>query len=210
MASLFYALADAEELPPDSKELDTVLSNVEDLESYAAKKRYAERNLEHLSSGSSRVVYLTSKNTVIKLAKNDKGIAQNKVEANPKMKSKYLNDVLRHAKDYSWIETHFLDKITEKTFRELTDLNFKDFGDAISYGLRKVSDDDEEKPESFDEVSKSDIYREMERIGKEFHLLPGDLSRISSWGHKGKTPILIDAGLNRKIFDTYYDDSSST
>ena len=48
---------------------------------------YAEANLQHISSGSSRVIY-KSGDKAIKLAKNDRGVAQNKAEANPKMKSK--------------------------------------------------------------------------------------------------------------------------
>lgn len=207
---MFYSLAAGEELPPDSDDLKTVLSNIEKLETYNARKNYAERNLKHLSSGSSRIVYLTPGKTIVKLAKNDKGIAQNKAEANPKMKSKYLNEIIGCAKNYSWCETYYLDKITEKEFEEMTDLKFNDFGDSIRYGLRNVSGNtDKEKPENFDEVSKSDIYKELKDIGEKFKLLPGDMARISSWGTKDGRPILIDAGLTRDIFDEFYEDSSS-
>lgn len=209
-ANMFYSLAAGEELPPDSDDLKTVLSNIEKLETYNARKNYAERNLKHLSSGSSRIVYLTPGKTIVKLAKNDKGIAQNKAEANPKMKSKYLNEIIGCAKNYSWCETYYLDKITEKEFEEMTDLKFNDFGDSIRYGLRNVSGNtDKEKPENFDEVSKSDIYKELKDIGEKFKLLPGDMARISSWGTKDGRPILIDAGLTRDIFDEFYEDSSS-
>jgi len=144
------------------------------------------------------------------LAKNDKCIAQNQAEANPKMKSKYLNPIISCAKNHSWCETHFLDKITVKDFEEMTGLNFDDFGLAIRYGLRNVSGNtDKEKPEHFDEVAKSDIYREMKDIGEKFKLLPGDMARISSWGTKDGKPILIDAGLTRDIFDKFYEDSST-
>src|SRR6185369_16062136 len=102
-ANLFYSLAAGEELPSDSDDLKVVLSNIEGLETYNARKNYAERNLKHLSSGSSRIVYLTPSKTIIKLAKNDKGIAQNKAEANPAMKSKYLNKIINCAKNYSWL-----------------------------------------------------------------------------------------------------------
>lgn len=209
-ANMFYSLAAGEELPPDSDDLKTVLSNIEKLETYNARKNYAERNLKHLSSGSSRIVYLTPGKTIVKLAKNDKGIAQNKAEANPKMKSKYLNEIIGCAKNYSWCETYYLDKITEKEFEEMTGLKFNDFGDSIRYGLRNVSGNtDKEKPENFDEVSKSDIYKELKDIGEKFKLLPGDMARISSWGTKDGRPILIDAGLTRDIFDEFYEDSSS-
>lgn len=209
-ATMFYSLAAGEELPADSKDLRQVLRNVEELETYNARKKYAERNLKHLSSGSSRIVYLTPSKTIIKLAKNDKGIAQNKAESNPQMKSKYLNEIISCAKNFSWCETHYLDKITEKEFEEMTGLKFEDFGDSIRFGLKDVSgNSDAEKPENFEKVAKSDIYKEIKDIGEKFKLLPGDMARISSWGTKDGRPVLIDAGLTRDIFDEYYEDSSS-
>lgn len=209
-AFYFYKLATAEKLPANSKDLSTILTNLHDLDSYSARTEYAEKNLKHLSSGSSRIVYETPKKTILKMAKNDKGIAQNKAEANPKMKSKYLNEILSHAGNYAWIETHFLDKITTKQFEEMTGLKFEDFGDAIRYGLKKVSgNSDLEKPENFEKVEKSDIYKELHRIGSEFKLMPGDLARISSWGTKDKHPVLIDAGLTADVFEEFYEDHSS-
>lgn len=209
-ANIFYSLASEESLPKDSDDLKEVLSNIEKLETYTARKKYAERNLKHLSSGSSRIVYLTPNKTIIKLAKNDKGIAQNQAESNPEMKSKYLNKILGFAKNHSWLETIYLDKITEKDFKEMTGIKFDDFGDAIRYGLKSVSDNsDLEKPSAFEEISKADIYKELKDIGEKFKLLPGDIARISSWGQKEGRPILIDSGLTRDIFDEYYEDSSS-
>jgi hypothetical protein len=209
-ANMFYSLAAGEELPADSDNLKTVLSNLEGLETYNARKNYAERNLKHLSSGSSRIVYLTPGKTIIKLAKNDKGIAQNKAESNPEMKSKYLNPIISAAKNHYWLETHYLEKITEKEFEEMTGLKFEEFGDSLRYGLQDVSGNkDKDKPKDFEKVSKSDIYKELKDVGEKFKLLPGDLARISSWGTKDGRPVLIDAGLTRDIFDEYYEDSSS-
>lgn len=209
-ATMFYSMAAGEELPSDSDDLKVVLSNLEGLETYNARKKYAERNLKHLSSGSSRIVYLTPQKTIIKLAKNDKGIAQNEAESNPKMKSKFLNQIISYAKNGSWLETHYLEKITEKEFEQMTGLGFEDFGDSLRFGLKGVSGNkDAEKPENFDKVSQSDIYKELKDIGERFKLLPGDLARISSWGTKDGRPVLIDAGLTRDIFDEFYEDDSS-
>jgi hypothetical protein len=205
-ATLFHSLAAAEELPANSNNLKEILKNIEKLETYHARKKYAEKNLKNLSSGSSRIVYLTPEKTIIKLAKNDKGIAQNKAESNPKMKCKYINKIIKHAENYSWIETHFLDKITTKEFKKLTGLDFDDFGEAIRYGLKNVSGNtDKPKPENFEEIEKSDIYKELKEIGKKFKLMPGDLARISSWGTKDNKPILIDAGLTKDVFERYYE-----
>ncbi len=207
-AEMFYLLA-SEKLPEDSKDLKVVLNNLDSLETYQARKKYAEKNLKHLSSGSSRIVYEDSDGTIIKLAKNDKGIAQNKAEANPKMKSKFLNEIIDYSKNYVWIQTHFLKKIKVGDFEKMTGLDFNDFGDSIRYGLKSVSGNTADKPKSFDEVSKSDIYKEMCRIGKKFKLMSGDIVRISSWGVKDDNPVLIDAGLTKDVYEDFYEDSSS-
>jgi hypothetical protein len=210
LATLYYALAKEEESPANSKDLSTILENLEQCDTYAARKEYAEKNLKHLSSGSSRIVYLTPKKTIVKVAKNEKGEAQNKAEANPKMKSKYLNPILGHANNYAWIETHYLDKITTKDFEKMTGIKFDDFGEAIRYGLKSVSGDTgKEKPPNFDKVEKTDIYQEMKRVGQKFQLMGGDLARISSWGVKEGHPVLLDAGLNATVFKKYYESSSS-
>jgi len=209
LTSIFYALATGESLPSNSKDLATILKNIEELENYNSRKKYAEKNLKHLSSGSSRLVYLTPGKTVIKMAKNDRGIAQNKAEANSKMKSKHLNKILSQAKNHSWIEVPYLEKITEKDFEKMAGFSFEDFGQAIRYGLKTISgNSDKEKPKNFNEVSKSSLYKDLVKIGKQFKLMPGDLVRISSWGCKNDIPILIDAGLTKDVYDTFYDSSS--
>jgi len=211
-ANIFYSLAAEEELPTNSDDLKTVLGNLEKLETYNARKKYAEANLEHLSSGSSRIVYLTKNKTVVKLAKNDKGLQQNEAEreASAKCHSKFLNKVLNYAKDYSWVEVPFLEKITEKEFEEMTGQKFSDFGDAISYGLRDISgSSDKKEPKNFKEVQKSEIYKEIKDIGHSCKLLPGDLSRISSFGEKDGHPVLLDAGLTLKIWEQFYEENST-
>lgn len=206
LVDLYYVIASTEKLPENSDDLQIVLKNIEKLETFQARKKYAEKNLDHLSSGSSRIVYKSPNRTIIKMAKNEKGIAQNKAESNPKMKSDFLNKILGHAKNYSWIETKYLDKINEKDFKKMTGIDFSDFGDAIKYGLKEISSSSKKKPKKFEEVEDSEIYKEMKRIGEKFKLMPGDIARISSWGTKGKKPILIDAGLTRDIYEEFYED----
>lgn len=208
LAYSFCSLATGEKLPEDSKDIKVILSNLEKLETYQARKKYAEKNLKHLSSGSSRIVYLTPDKTVLKLAKNDRGLAQNKVESNPKMKSKYLNKILGHAKNNAWIEVDYLDKITTKDFEEMTGLDFDEFGESLRYGLKSVSgNSDKDKPENFDKIEKTKIYKEMKDLGKKWKLMPGDLARISSWGTKDGKPVLIDAGLTKDVFEEFYESS---
>jgi len=210
-ANLYYSLASSEDLPANSKDLKTVLKNISNLETYTARKNYAEKNLKHLSSGSSRIVYLTPEKTIVKMAKNDRGLAQNEAEKNAsKLNSKYLNKTLNCANNYTWIEVPFLEKITVKDFKNMTDIDFDDFGEALRFALKKISGNtDKEKPEKYEEVSKSSIFQEIRDIGKRLDLMPGDLARISSFGKKDDHPVLIDVGLTRKVFKDFYEDSSS-
>jgi hypothetical protein len=182
-----------------------VCSELESLETFADRIKFAKKHLKHLSSGSSRVVYLTPQNTILKLAKNDRGLAQNKVESNPKMKSKFINKVKGFAKNHEWIHMEYRDKITTKQFEKMTDIPFKEFGDAIKYGLRKLtSKPDRKEPKNFDSIKSSKIYKEFLRLGEEFQLMPGDMARISSFGEHDGHPILLDAGLTKNIFDEFY------
>ena len=187
-----------------STPLPEILKELSSLETFKDRVDYAEKHLKHLSSGSSRVIYTTPDDQVLKLAKNERGIAQNKAEGNPKMVSKYINKTLKQDKDGIWKISPFLDKITEKEFEELVGVPFKDFSEAISYGLQDVSGNSHEKPKGFEKVEKTEIYKELISIGKKWDLMPGDIGRVSSWGVVDGHPILLDAGLTSAIYKKYY------
>ncbi len=195
LAKLFHSVdrffklaAESEELPEDSKDIKKVLKNLSKIETHSVRVEYAERNLDHLSSGTSRVVFtLPGKKEVLKLAKNDRGIAQNEAEAG--LTCKYVNKTLQACPNDYWKTSPFLDKITEKEFEELTGANFKDFGEAIEYELKDVSGSKVDKPK---------------KLGRKHDLMPADMSRISSWGKIDGHPTLLDAGLTREIYDEFY------
>lgn len=205
LANHFCKLAtESEELPANSKDVATILKNLSSLETFKARVDYAEKNLDHLSSGSSRVVYtMPGKKEVLKLAKNDRGVAQNKIEA--KLKCKYINKTTKACSEGCWKISPFLDKITEKEFKELSDIDFEDFGEALSYGLKDVSGTSAKKSKNFDEISKTEMYKDLVKCSKEYDLMPGDLARISSWGQIDGHPTLLDAGLTREIYDKFYE-----
>lgn len=195
---LFHKLATGK---PSEEE---ILKELSSFETFKDRVDYAEKNLKHLSSGSSRVIYVTPSDEVLKLAKNDRGVAQNKAEGNPKMKSKFINKTLKQDNDGIWKISPFLDKITEKEFEKMVGVPFKEFGEAISYGLQSISGNSHDKPKGLAEVEKTEIYKELVRLGKEFKLLGGDIARISSWGVCDGVPVLLDAGLTKEIFDEFY------
>jgi hypothetical protein len=180
-----------------------ILQQLSSLETFKDRIDFAEKHLAHLSSGSSRIIYLTDDKQVLKLAKNERGIAQNKVES--KIKSSFVNETTKSDKNGIWKLSPYCDKITEKDFEKLTNVSFKEFGQAIEHGIS-----DEKKPKDFDKISKSDIYKEIIRLNKEYKLLPGDLIRISSWGVNKGVPVLLDAGLTRNVYDEFYTTKEKT
>ncbi len=183
--------------------LDRVLKELSALETYKERVAFAEKHFEHLSSGSSRIIYLTDDKQVLKVAKNDRGIAQNKVEV--KVHSPNVNKTTKSDKDGIWKLSPYCDKITEKEFEKLTGVAFKDFGEAVGHGIN-----DDKKPKNFDKIAKSAIYKEVIRLNKEYKLLPGDMVRISSWGECDGKPVLLDAGLTRDVYDRYYTTKEKT
>jgi hypothetical protein len=185
--------------------LPQVLVELSKIETFTDRIAFAEKHLEHLSSGSARLIYKTADGQVLKLAKNDRGIAQNRVEADPKMTSKFINPTTKSDKDGIWKLSPYCDKITEKEFEKLTGVPFKDFAAAVDHGIN-----DEKKPNDFDKIAKSEIYKEIIRLNKTFKLLPGDMTRISSWGTDGKRPVLLDAGLTRGVYDRFYTTKEKT
>lgn len=206
---LFHKLAHTEA----KDNLDDLLSELSFLKTFKDRVAFAEKHFEHLSSGSARVVFKIKhdgKDAVLKLAKNERGLAQNIAEANPEMKSPYINETIRADKNGIWKISPFLQKITEKEFENLSGVPFKDFSEAISYGLQNISGNKHSKPKNFDKVKESDVYKELVKLGNRFHLLGGDMGRISSWAVRDKHPVLIDAGLTSEIYNEFYDKSTGT
>lgn len=198
-ASIFYALASKNK----QVSLQDILKHLSKLDTFQDQIDYAEKHLKHLSSGSSRIVYKTDRGTVIKLAKNSKGLAQNKAEVNLKFKSKHINNTLDFDKKYIWIESPFLKKITETQFEKLTSLNFKEFCEAIEFDLS----DKKKKPKNYEKIIKTQIFKDVIEICEKHNLCYGDIVRISSWGSKDKVAVLADTGLTKSIYDKYYEKS---
>lgn len=173
--------------------LKSDLQKLDHMETFKERIEFCNSNFKRLSSGSSRIVFKIDDEFVLKLAKNEKGIAQNKAEANPKMKSKYLNKIEDSSKKSFWIKTFYLEKINKKEFEELAKLSFDEFEKELRKSLDKKN-----------YKSEFDIVNQMKIICNKFHLLIGDIVRPSSWGKKNNIPILIDAGLTEKIYKDYY------
>lgn len=201
LSESFYSLAsEKEKVPPKTEDLNVLLKNLSQLTTFQAKVKYAKNNLKRISSGSSRIVYDFPENQVLKLASNEKGIVQNQAEASVKTDSQFINKITKVCPNYSWVVAPKAEKVTEKEFKDLSGVPFKEFGKVL---VNKIKPD-EDSNKKYKDYLDLPIIVELAEIVKKYQLMTGDIARISSWGKIDNQLKLVDLGLNKKIYQKYY------
>jgi hypothetical protein len=111
------------------------LEEFKKLTSFKKRLEYCNKNLQRISSGSSRALYKIDEEKVLKLAMNQKGIAQNEQEI---ILSNYydISDIVAHVfdkddKNNTWLEMELARKLTLGDFKRITGFDFKDFDATI-------------------------------------------------------------------------------
>lgn len=186
------------------------LEALDSFPSLAKKVQYAKSKLKKLGEGSSRIVFDLNDGYVLKLAKNIKGQEQNMGDGDWG-KQKMYPDLLPELKDkdesddVNWLVVKKAEKITEKQFQSLTKLNFKTFSKILSEqhlwlnGKIKTMAEDSEKI-----IEDSELLQNVIDLVGSFDMLPGDLTRISSWGKIGNNAVIVDCGLSQTVYNTHY------
>lgn len=186
------------------------------LNSFNARIKYCEANLQRISSGSSRIVYKIDDEKVLKLAKNKKGLAQNEVEADY---SQYddISHITARVFDYDpnnlWIEMELARKLRKPEFEKITGFKWNDFSIAMyNYGIdsgnvrggHKMALD----PAITEAMWEQEFTYAMFDFMGNYGIPAGDLRRTSSYGlvkRDGQDEIvMIDYGLTSDVYDSYY------
>jgi hypothetical protein len=189
------------------------------IKSFSGKIAYCEKNLTRLSSGSSRIVYVIDEKSVLKLAKNKKGLDQNYNEISYSDDAYFGNIFAKvldspyesNNEDSSWLIMEFAKKLSLNDFKKILGYSFKDYSTFIQnfeikhhpskYRGMSVSKIDDDVYEILVEDSfANDITAFMDSTNCSY----GDLVRISSYGIVNGNIVLIDYGLTGEIFDTHY------
>lgn len=189
------------------------------LSSYSKKIEYCNLHLQRLASGSSRVVYKIDNEKALKLAKNNKGIAQNECEYNSwAIQTGIAANVFECDTDFLWIEMELAKKCKPSDFKRLIGYDFNTVQNFLIYiknwYSRYPSSYDERYTELFDKIVNEeapnwDWFKALSTYIADTQLEGiGDLQRISSWGivnRNGEEEIvLVDFGLNDDIYQTFY------
>lgn len=189
------------------------------LKSFNRRVKYCNQKLYRISSGSSRIVYKIDDEKVLKLAKNQKGLAQCEVEISYSHYSD-IDDVIAKVFDYDennlWVEMELAEKLTPQLFYEITGYDFKDFGNILLYESYRVHKNGRNQYESvlnkemLEELWESDGFcREMLNFIPNYQItVAGDLARLSTYGvvnrNGSKEVVMIDYGLTSDVYEKYY------
>ena len=180
------------------------------LTSFNARLQYCKTHLELIASGSGRYVFGIDNDTVLKLAKNQKGVAQNEAEY------EYANDayisIIAEVYDYDdnffWIEMERLSKCTPAKFKMSTGMNFKEFANDLQYNYFTQLTNKRPwigRSDSYDENNENEFFRDVFDLVGSWNMPVGDLTRLSTYGiTKSGDVKIVDAGLSSDVWDNYY------
>lgn len=185
--------------------------------SYAGKVRYATQHLgKPIGQGSSRVVYKVDNTKVLKLAKNNKGLGQNEIEATWGRNNTYFNDIIAEVFDadfdkYVWVEMELATRATKPDFKRLWGVDFK----YLDMYLTNKDKEGHNRPtfyqleqEILDEFNQNEYVGELVEFMFDFKGMASDLGKLSSYGivHRpmGEYLVVIDYGFNNDVWKSYY------
>ncbi len=184
------------------------------LRSFKERVKYCEENLQRISSGSGRIAYKIDNEKVLKLAKNDKGVAQCEVEVEWGG-NRYYSDILAHTldshQDGLWVEMELARKVKKGDFIKMFGFDVDTLGyylknfELQNRGQRAMFHIDEKIKEVLNE---SDFVNQLMSFMHDSDSGAGDLGKLSSYGlvtREGSDSIvLIDFGLTSNVYATYY------
>ena len=198
------------------------LQTLSSIKSFAGKLKYCKQMLgPTFGSGSSRIIFEIDDNKVLKLAKNQKGLAQNEFEEDTSRNSSAVVEVFDCADDYSWLVEENCVPAKEKDFEQIIGIPFETYCDLVRWNynsytypfrhlpLYTMSAQEAQKltEQLYEQDEYNFVHQVMDLMGN-YQLPCGDLTRISTYGmvNRDGTPeiIVLDSGLSEEILDTYY------
>lgn len=168
------------------------------LHKFNDRKKYADQNFTLIGKGSGRFVYDINNEYVLKLAKNTKGVAQNKTEihlSNNEINNEIISKTLEYDENGLYVIQEKATKITDNIFKEITNIQLQGF----LYYIRHNMIWDGNNPEFFNKVNS---------LIKKYNLDRFDIANEESWGIINGKVVIVDYGLDmitaRKLYGVKY------
>ena len=215
--SLVYEIIDSylEEDYPSNFDLEEFSK----LTSFNKRIQYCQERLKRISSGSSRIVYMVDDTKVLKIARNQKGLHQNDIEASY---SNYhdIKDITAQVFAYDqkdlWIEMELARRVTPKIFESVIGVSFEDYCDGVYKYFKAVNPQRAAKSwgrgkmdqEKYDAMWENEFIYDIFNFMGNYDVPVGDLMKLNSYGlvkRNGQdTIVLIDYGIDWDGIDSYY------
>ena len=188
--------------------------NVEDfkkLNSFNKRIQYCEEKLTRISSGSSRIVYKIDESKVLKLAKNQKGIAQNEAEIN--FSNDYMWDgitaeIFNDDENSLWVEMELARKVTPTIWMNIVGMSLNDMMDCVRFVEGQKSSYSKNIPPMLDEAYENEFTSRILDLIANYDIPSGDFGKYSTYGvvnRKGEDDIvIIDYGLTTDVMNKHY------
>jgi hypothetical protein len=187
---------------PAGFSMETLLS----FSSYSDRIKYANKNLEYINHGSSRTVFGVDEKKVLKVARNDRGLAQNGAEVRfSKKQIPICARVFKWADDNSFIEMERAEPIDDMAIFEygtgITSMFlFHEYLGELSYREDKVN---------IKGFTDNPWVQELVKFAKDNkYELPGDFTTLSAYGivhrKEGWRVVIIDYGFTPSVHNDYY------
>lgn len=187
--------------------------------SFAKRIRYAVERAQKIGTGSSRVAFeieYKGRPTILKIAKNRKGMAQNEAEAEilGDWYAKNL-DIMIPMIDYdergsspTWIHMEKASKMTKANFKKFFEVPIEEAIWIVDYmaGNQKYAyePNEEEKNEWNDIYEDNEYLQSLVDLVGNYNLPSADFKRLANWGMYKNEPVIIDVGVTKELIAKYY------
>lgn len=183
--------------------------------SFKKRMEYAIARAQKIGRGSSRTAFVIEyqgRETILKVAHNRKGMAQNEAEAeilSHPMVSDIVIPIIDHDSDYTWIHTEKAEKANEKQLCVLMKTPKLDY--LVAYARYLINSDDITSMDKYIRKTNSDddmyIFYEyvdaLTQLNQMFNVNLADFNHPRNWGIFNGRPVVIDVGFTEDVAKLY-------
>jgi len=184
--------------------------------SFASRIRYAVERAQKIGTGSARVAFeieYEGRPTILKVAKNKKGIAQNDYE------SSMLNDyyytgiglnipMIDYDEDNespTWIHMEKAEKMKPNQFKKFfSGLEPRTAIRVAEYGSGKIQLNDNAAEEASQMIEDNEYLDGLVDLIGNYDVAYFDLTRLANWGIYKNGPVIIDIGGSSEVIAQHY------
>lgn len=198
------------------------LKTFSQLPTFKQRVEYCKNRLERVGEGTSRIAFRVDDEKVLKIAKNNKGISQNRSEADWSRNNYDVFAKIFEAdtNNYTWIEMELTRRPTSQEFKNLMGISIKDMNDFFyavesQYNNRMIRWGDKSKG---DLILKNYVYTEVsEQLYSLYvymldthssNIIYGDWASLRNWGIAKRDGedvcVIIDTGYSEDTDRIYH------